>query len=66
MCRCEAVLYVQKRKELRTAALYLQIPKELSKSWSPQAGVTARIYNHPSAMLLYDYRKVKYKMRTRA
>jgi hypothetical protein len=61
MCRCEAILYVQKLRDLEGGGADVQIPQELARDSSLRIGVRRAMDSHPGATVLDNYSQVKEK-----
>jgi len=63
MKRCEAILYVQKLRELQEGCVDLHIPKGVRESARPRIGSQRCIDIHPALTVLYNYQEVKRKVK---
>jgi|SRR5271167_3347289 len=62
MCRCEAILYVQKMQDLGDGGADVQMAHGLAKACSPRIGTARIMDSHPADIILASYSEVKDKV----
>ena len=62
MCRCEAILYVQKMQDLGDGGADVQIAHGLAKACSPRIGTTQAMDSHPTDTILDNHSEIKGKV----
>jgi len=62
MCRCEAILYVQKMQELGDGGADVQMAHGLARACSLRIGTTRVMDSHPDDTILENYPEIKEKV----